>query len=75
MTNVLKDKKKAYISEWTNAFLINAAKYLEKFPLRVLGIINYISSIRLGASRSKTMGWWDYDIQFRLRREKNHLIN
>lgn len=75
ITNKSKDKKIASISEWTDAILIYAAIYLKRFPQHVQGIIKYISSIRLGASRSTTMGWRDYDIQFRLRRAKNHLIN
>ena len=73
--NKSKDKKIVNISEWTDSFLIYAAIYLKKFPQHVQGILKYISSIRLGASRSTTLGWRDYDIQFRLRRSKNSLIS
>ena len=52
-----------------------AAIYLQKFPHQIQGILKYISSIRIGASRSNTFRWRDYDIQFRLRRSKNSMIN
>ena len=73
--NKPKDRKITSISEWTDSILIYAAIYLQKFPHQIQGLLKYISSIRLGASRSNTFGWRDYDIQFRLRRSKNSMTN
>ena len=75
LKNKSKDRKITSISEWTDSILIYAAIYLHKFPHQTQGLLKYISSIRLGASRSTTFGWRDYDIQFRLRRSKNSMIN
>ena len=73
--NKSRDRKITSISEWTDSILIYAALYLQKFPYQIQGLLKYINSIRLEASRSNTFGWRDYDIQFRLRRSKNSMIN
>ncbi|KAJ8318056.1 LOW QUALITY PROTEIN: hypothetical protein KUTeg_003147 [Tegillarca granosa] len=41
------------------------------YPHSITGILKYIHTIRLGASRSSGDSWKTYDIQFRLRKFKN----
>ena len=59
------------IQEWTDAFLVFATIYTTAFPGSIGGILKYIHTIRLGASRTSGLGWKNYDVQFRLKKEKN----
>ncbi|KAJ8304803.1 hypothetical protein KUTeg_018386 [Tegillarca granosa] len=43
----------------------------ETYPHSITGVLKYIHTIRLGASRSSGDGWKTYDIQFRLKKVKN----
>lgn len=59
------------IQVWTDAFLIFASIYTSAHPEAAVQLFKYMHTIRLGASRVKTLGWRDYDIQFRLKKEAN----
>ena len=59
------------IQTWTDAFLIYASIYSSAHPESRTHLFKYIRTIRLGASRVKSLGWRDYDIQFRLKKEAN----
>ncbi|KAK6179792.1 hypothetical protein SNE40_012069 [Patella caerulea] len=55
------------IEKWTDAFLIYLSIYSSVHPTKFQDMLKYISTIRLGASRIRTMGWKTYDEQFRLK--------
>lgn len=59
------------IQQWTDAFLVFASIYTAAHPSSVSGILKYLHTVRLGASRSGGTGWKNYDIQFRLKKETN----
>ncbi|XP_062582026.1 uncharacterized protein LOC134243814 [Saccostrea cucullata] len=59
------------IQVWTDAFLIYALIYTSAHPESRAQLFKYIHTIRSGANRVKTLGWRDYDIQFRLKKEAN----
>ncbi|XP_062613568.1 uncharacterized protein LOC134275305 [Saccostrea cucullata] len=60
---------------WTNAFLIFSSIYLTKFPEHIQSILKYINIIRTAAQRSSNLNWLNYDIQFRLKRSRNHTLD
>lgn len=62
------DKKNLNIETWTNAFLTFASIFISRHPSEAQGLLKYIHTIRLGASRQSTLGWKTYDQQFRLRK-------
>ena len=45
--------------------------YLNAHPNSAQGLLKYMLNIKLGASRSKDLGWRDYDQQFRMKKERN----
>ncbi|XP_061165683.1 uncharacterized protein LOC133174598 [Saccostrea echinata] len=59
------------IQVWTDGFLIYASIYASAHAESRVQLFKYIHTIRLGASRVKTLGWRDYDIQFRLKKKAN----
>lgn len=59
------------IQVWTDAFLVYASIYVLAHPECSTALFKYMHTIRLGASRAKALGWRDYDIQFRLKKECN----
>ncbi|XP_048747863.2 uncharacterized protein LOC125660061 [Ostrea edulis] len=73
LTLVSKSKAKVItdIQFWTDAFLIYASIYASAHPENRAQLFKYIHTIRLGASRVKTLGWRNYDVQFRLKKEAN----
>ena len=50
--------------------LIFAAIYLQAHPAKTIELIKYIQTVRMGANRGYQW-WYDYDIQFRLRKAIN----
>jgi hypothetical protein len=61
-------KIKLNIETWTNAFLSFASIFISRHPSEAKGLLKYIHTIRLGASRQSTLGWKTYDQQFWLRK-------
>lgn len=59
------------IQVWNDAFLVYASIYVLAHPECSTALFKYMHTIRLGASRAKALGWRDYDIQFRLKKECN----
>ena len=55
--------------------MIFASIYTTAHPSSVSGIFKYIHTIRIGAKRPGGMGWKSYDIQFRLKKEKNPALS
>jgi hypothetical protein len=55
----------------TDAILIYASVYADAHPQSRVSSFKYIHTFRLGAGRVKNLGWRDYDIQFRLKKEAN----
>lgn len=55
------------IEKWTDAFIVFMSIYLAVHPEKTQGLLKYMQSMRLGASRIHGLGWKDYDQQFRLR--------
>jgi hypothetical protein len=66
-----KPKIIADIQTWTDAFSVYASIYSLAHPECCAALFKYQHTIRLGAGRSKSLGWRDYDIQFRLKKERN----
>lgn len=56
---------------WTDLFLVYASIYVTAHPECATALFKYMHTIRLGASRSSSLGWRDYDVQFRLKKERN----
>ena len=50
--------------------LIFAAIYLQAHPAKTIELIKKIQTVRMGANRGYQW-WYDYDIQFRLRKAIN----
>ncbi|KAJ8305860.1 hypothetical protein KUTeg_016405 [Tegillarca granosa] len=65
-------KKVSNIEEWTDAFMIFASIYLQKYQngQMALDLLKYCSTIRWAASKVPGPAWRQYDEQFRLRRAK-----
>ncbi|KAK3096962.1 hypothetical protein FSP39_005120 [Pinctada imbricata] len=62
------------LDSWTNAFLIYMSIYLSKFPEHAQSLLKYLHTVRTAAQRSTNLSWLDYDVQFRLKRSRNHTI-
>lgn len=58
------------INSWTDAFNIYMSIFLTTHPEHTQGLLKYMQSVRLGASRSNGMGWKQYDEQYRLRKAR-----
>lgn len=56
------------IEQWTTAFTIFISIFCKVHLHRFQELLKYMHTIRLGASRSSSMGWKTYDEQFRLRK-------
>ena len=56
------------IEAWTDAFIIYSSIFCSAHLDRWPDLVKYIHTIRLAASRTSTLGWRQYDEQFRLRR-------
>lgn len=63
------------IEQWTDAFLIYASIYAYVHPEAFQGLLKYLSNIRLGASRTNSMGWKLYDEQFRCKKAMDHSLD
>ena len=59
------------ISAWTSAFLVYAAVYLSYHPQRAQEILKYMHTVRSAAIRFGSYGWRQYDINFRMRQQRN----
>jgi len=59
------------INTWIDAFLIYTTIYTATHPECTQGMLKYIYTVKLGASRASGLGWKDYDQQFRLKRAGN----
>nr|XP_034312472.1 uncharacterized protein LOC109619766 isoform X3 [Crassostrea gigas] len=67
-------KKITTVDSWTDAFLIFSSIYLLRHPADIQGILKYMQTIRLGASRNPNASWLEYDRQFRLKISTNTSI-
>lgn len=70
-----KEIKITSVETWTNAFLVFSSIYLTKFPEHTQAILKYMNTIRTAAQRSPNLNWLNYDIQFRLKRSRNHTVD
>ena len=61
------------VEKWTNAFIIFSSVLIAKHPDHAQGLLKYMNSIRLGASRHQGLGWKAYDAQYRLRKSTKPL--
>ena len=71
---VLKQKTVKQLTDlhsWLDAFLIYASIYTSAHPQSTQGILKYMYNIKLGASRTSTLGWRDYDQQYGLRKVRS----
>ena len=66
-------KKINNIQQWTDAYDIYASIYLHADPTKSLNLLKYMymSDIRLAAARSSSLGFREYDQQFRLKHSKD----
>ncbi len=58
-------RKISSISQWTDAFLIYMAIYLEVHPAEATSMLKYMQTIRNMAQAFQGWGWKSYDIDFR----------
>jgi hypothetical protein len=56
------------IHVWSSAFMIYASLMLDKFPNKGLEFFKYMHIVRMAASRGYSLGWVNYDEQYRLRK-------
>lgn len=75
MSQKSKAKPITSIQTWVDAFLIFASIYVTAHPECATALFKYIHTVRLGASRTNHLGWREYDVQFRLKKERNHSIS
>jgi hypothetical protein len=71
---VLKQKTVKQLTDllsWLDAFFIYASIYTSAHLHSTQGILKYMYNIKLGASRTSTLGWRDYDQQYRLRKARS----
>ncbi|KAK3104774.1 hypothetical protein FSP39_009871 [Pinctada imbricata] len=59
------------IDKWTDAFLVFMSIYVQAHPSSATNLIKYMSNVRLGANRTKDLGFKSYDEQFRIKKAKN----
>jgi hypothetical protein len=64
-------KKIASVDTWTEAFIVFASIYLARYPSELQDMFKYMKTIRLGASRTPSGAWLEYDRQFRLKMAKH----
>lgn len=70
-----KEIKITSVENWTNLFLAFSSIDLIKFPEHTQAILKYMNTIRTAAQRSPNMNWLNNDIQFRLKRSRNHTLD
>ena len=58
------------IEDWTDAFLIFSAVYLNAHPSKTQELLKFAHIVRDAAKRFYGWGWRIYDIQFRLRQQR-----
>lgn len=68
-------KKISDISSWIDAFLIFMSIYVGSHPESAMGLIKYMYTVKLGASRSSGLSWYEYDQQFRYKVHKNSEVS
>lgn len=68
-------KKITSLEAWTDAFIVLASIYLTRHPADIQGILKYMQTIRLGASRNPNASWLEYDKQFRLKMSTDSTIS
>jgi hypothetical protein len=56
------------LQDCPSAFMIYASLMLEKFPNKGLEFFKYMHTVRMAASRGYSLGWVNYDEQYRLRK-------
>ena len=54
------------ISKWTDAFIVYISIYSSAHPSKYQGLLKYMHTVRLGATRVRGLAWKIYDEQFRL---------
>lgn len=59
------------IAAWTSAFLVYTSVFLDFHPSRCQEILKYMHTIRSAATRFGSYGWRTYDLQFRMRQQRN----
>ncbi|XP_048257374.1 uncharacterized protein LOC125383202 [Haliotis rufescens] len=59
------------ITDWATAFTVYISIFIKSHPEQIQGMLKYMNTIRLGASRHTGIGWRTYDEQFRLRQARN----
>ncbi|XP_021340367.1 uncharacterized protein LOC110441520 [Mizuhopecten yessoensis] len=76
---LIKEKKSRVkitdLDMWTDAFLKYMSVYVLANPEATQGMLKYMHSVRLGAKRVGGLTWYDYDVQFRLKKEANQSID
>lgn len=73
----IKNKKTRSIGDikvWTDAFLIFTSIYSSVHTDEIQGLLKYIHTVRLAASRVNNLGWLRYDEQFRYKKARNPMI-
>lgn len=75
MSQKSKAKPITSIQTWVDAFLIFASIYVTAHPECATALFKYMHTVRLGASRTNHLGWREYDVQFRLKKERNPSIS
>jgi len=66
----LKLVRRSAINTWLDAFLTYISIYISAHPESTQGLLTYMYTVKLGASRSTELGWREYDQQFRLKKSK-----
>ena len=64
------NKKISDLNTWFDVFLTYISIYISAHPESTQGLLKYMYTVKLGASRSTGLGWRDYDQQFRLKKSK-----
>lgn len=59
------------IQVWTDDFGVFASIFVRAHSEGSISLFKYLYVIRLGASKASRLGWCEYDIQFRLKKEYN----
>jgi hypothetical protein len=77
---VIQQKQQSHITKielWTDAFLIFLSIYCSARAQKIQGLLEYINTVMLGATRRWTnnFGWKQYDAQFRLKMAENSNAN
>jgi len=71
----LKLGRRSAINTWLDAFLTYISIYISAHPESTQGLLTYMYTVKLGASRSTGLGWREYDQQFRLKKSNAQLYH